>query len=124
MTKDKDERRLLLIERDLDRIDKTVRSNPPNAFFDDEDVQDAIIQRLYRIADSASELSSDIKARHPDIPWRKIADTRVVLAHIYPNLEAPVMWRTVQEDRPQLRQMVERELGRSEDRSRGDGRSR
>jgi uncharacterized protein with HEPN domain len=120
VTRDKDERRLLLIKRDLDRIDLTVRSRSPDAFFKDEDVQDAIIQRIYRIADSTSELSAVLQERHPEIPWRKIADTRIVLAHIYSDLELPVLWRTVQDDLPQLRTMVEGELDLHRERSRGD----
>jgi uncharacterized protein with HEPN domain len=130
VTKDKDERRLLLIQRDIDRIDKTVRSHASDAFFNDEDVQDAIIQRLYRIADSASELSQEIQDRHTDIPWGEIAGTRVVLAHGYARMALPLLWKAVEDDLPQLRAMVDHELRlqrdhrEREDRSDDDERSR
>lgn len=41
MTEDKDERRLLQIRSDAERIQSTIKAHGPDAFLEDADVQDA-----------------------------------------------------------------------------------
>jgi uncharacterized protein with HEPN domain len=48
--------------------------------------QDAVLSRMEILADAA-HLSSELKARHTDIPWRRITDFRNVLAHAYLHLQ-------------------------------------
>jgi len=39
---------------------------------------------------------------HPDIPWKSMRGMRNRIAHGYFDLQADVVWRTVQADLPQL----------------------
>jgi uncharacterized protein with HEPN domain len=34
-----------------------------------------------------------LKARHPEIPWTKVAGIGNVLRHSYENVAAPIMWK-------------------------------
>jgi uncharacterized protein with HEPN domain len=78
-----------------------------------EDVlrQDAVLRRLELLADAASHLSVGLKARHPDMSWRRISDFRNVLAHAYLYLQVDRVWRTIVRDLPMLKAVVEEELG-------------
>ena len=63
-----------------------------------------IVERGVEIVSEASRrLPDDLKARHPAIPWPKVAGIGNVLRHEYHSVSAPVMWKLVREDlRPLL----------------------
>ena len=81
------------------------------AFLEDVRTQDAVIRRLETLADAASELSDELKLRHPILPWRQINDFRNVLAHGYLDLQVSRIWRTIVVDLPALKAAVHDELG-------------
>jgi len=47
-------------------------------------------------------LPESLKARYPEIPWRKVASIGNVLRHDYGNVSAPLLWKVVKEDLPVL----------------------
>ena len=55
-----------------------------------------------------------VRERHPQLPWRRIAGLRDVLAHAYFGLEEDTIWQIVSESIPaladQLNKVVEAEL--------------
>jgi uncharacterized protein with HEPN domain len=55
-------------------------------------------------------LSKSPKVRHPEIPWPKLAGIGNVLRHDYPRISAPIMWKLVREDLPQLDRACRLEL--------------
>jgi uncharacterized protein with HEPN domain len=46
-----------------------------------------------------------IRDKYQDIPWREIAGMRDVLVYDYFNVDLNVLWKTVQEDIPELKSM-------------------
>lgn len=48
------------------------------------------------------KLHPHIADDHPEIPWMKIKSMRNLVAHDYFELEFEVVWKTVNEDLPQL----------------------
>lgn len=51
-----------------------------------------LVQRGIEIISEASRhLSSELKARHPEIPWQKVAGIGNVLRHGYETIAAPVL---------------------------------
>ena len=83
-------------------------------FWSDQRTQDAVLRRMETLADAASHLSDALRARHPTIPWRQIADFRNVLAHAYTEIRLDRVWQVIEGDLPQLRSVLDQELGRSE----------
>ncbi len=59
-----------------------------------------------------------LKARHPEIPWPKVAGIGNVLRRNYENIAAPVMWALVRDDLPILetirRLELETEMGQEQ----------
>ena len=49
------------------------------------------------ISEASRHLTADLKARHPEIPWPKVAGIGNVLRHGYENISAPVMWALVRD---------------------------
>jgi uncharacterized protein with HEPN domain len=70
-----------------------------------------LIERGIEIISEASRhLTDEMKARHPEIPWRKVAGIGNVLRHDYGHVAAPVIWKLVQDDLPLLEQVCRDEL--------------
>jgi uncharacterized protein with HEPN domain len=62
------------------------------------------------ISEASRRLPDDLKARHPDIPWPKVAGVGNVLRHDYEHVEHDVLWRVVHDDLPQLEKICREEL--------------
>jgi uncharacterized protein with HEPN domain len=64
------------------------------------------------ISEASRRLADEMKARHPEIPWTKVAGIGNVLRHEYEGISAPVMWKLVQDDLTPLEKVCREELGR------------
>jgi uncharacterized protein with HEPN domain len=74
-----------------------------------------LIERGVEIISEASRhLTDALKARHPEIPWPKVAGIGNVLRHDYGSIAAPVMWKLVQDDLPLLDRVCREELAREQ----------
>jgi uncharacterized protein with HEPN domain len=70
-----------------------------------------LVQRGIEIISEASRhLPPEMKARHPDIPWTKVAGIGNVLRHGYEEVAAPVLWKLVRDDLPHLERACRAEL--------------
>jgi uncharacterized protein with HEPN domain len=70
-----------------------------------------LIERgLEIISEASRRLPDDLKARHPEIPWKKVAGIGNVLRHDYERVAAPVLWKLVQADLPALEDACRTEL--------------
>ncbi|HEY3910775.1 MAG TPA: HepT-like ribonuclease domain-containing protein [Stellaceae bacterium] len=70
------------------------------------------------ISEASRRLGDKLKARHPEIPWPKIAGIGNVLRHDYERIAAPVMWKLVQDDLLPLEKVCREELAREQGRER------
>ena len=62
----------------------------------------AIIRLLEIIGEAATTMSAEMKASHPQIPWRIMAATRNRLIHAYFNVNLQIVLNTTQIDLPPL----------------------
>ena len=81
-------------------------------------IQDGVIRNLEVIGEATKNLSEELRASNPSIPWRQIAGMRDVLIHDYLKVNLSRVWRTVESDLPPLDAAVKRLLqqDRSEER--------
>lgn len=79
---------------------KRYTSDGETAFLQSELIQDAVIRRLEIIGEAVKNLSEELRARYPDIPWRAIAANRDRLIHGYFVVDPKRVWRTVVESLP------------------------
>jgi uncharacterized protein with HEPN domain len=71
-----------------------------------------LVERGIEIVSEASRhLGAELKARHPAIPWRKVAGIGNVLRHDYESIAAPVIWALVRDELPPLYETCRTELG-------------
>lgn len=72
-------------------------------FADDLRTVYAITRCLEIISEASRRLSSDLKERHPDIPWRKIAGSGNIYRHDYEDVVQRLVWERCASSFPTLR---------------------
>ena len=65
------------------------------------------------ISEASRHLPDELKARHPEIPWPKVAGIGNVLRHDYEHVAHDVLWHVVRDDLPLLEKVCREELARS-----------
>ena len=66
------------------------------------------------ISEASRHLSNELKARHPEIPWPKVAAIGNVLRHEYEHVAHDVLWHVVRDDLPPLERVCRAELARAQ----------
>lgn len=89
-TRDQDDLELIL--ELIDHIGRRLAATTPQTFAEDRDEIDLTAFRLAHIGEAAKRLSSELKDRHTNIPWRAMTDMRNVLAHDYGGLRPELIW--------------------------------
>lgn len=93
------------IERNLERFD-----NSYEAFKTDLLLQDACCMCIVQIGELVSQLSDEVRAQNPSVPWRIIKDTRNFYVHSYGSIDIPSVWETLINDIPELKHSCEKIL--------------
>ncbi len=97
------------IRRSIDQVER-YRSRR-SGFGADDMAEDAILRWLETLSDAAGRLSDDLRARHAEIPWRRVIGFRNVLAHGYLGIDPDRIDDVIERDLPPLRAVVDEELG-------------
>lgn len=79
-------------------------------FMSESHWRDATIRQLEIVGEAAKQLSLDLRARHPGVPWRRIAGLRDVLIHQYMGVDLDAVWEVAMHNAPILRAQIERIL--------------
>jgi uncharacterized protein with HEPN domain len=67
-------------------------------FKEDYDYQSSCAMYILQIGESANRLSTSLKDKHNDIPWRDIIGMRNIFAHDYENIDVEKIWETLWDD--------------------------
>jgi len=101
-----DRSRLLDMLEAIQRIER-YSGISQEAFVRDELVQTWMVYHLQAIGEAVTQLSEELRARYPDIPWRAIAATRHALVHAYFQVDLDEVLSTVQQDLPGLKTRIQ-----------------
>ena len=80
-------------------------------FLADDDAFDAGLRRLHTIAESTQRLSDELKDRHQEIPWARIAGFRNRIVHAYMDVDPDLIWSVIVDELPPLIRLATAELG-------------
>jgi uncharacterized protein with HEPN domain len=81
-----------------------------DGFFSDTKTQDAVIRNIEVIGEAAKNLSPELRAANPDVPWKQIAGMRDTLIHHYFGVKLDLVWQVVATDLPGFQARVEQLL--------------
>jgi uncharacterized protein with HEPN domain len=63
---------------------------------------DATLRNLELIGEAATHIPDEVRATHPEIPWRMIIATRNRLIHGYLGIDDDTLWSIIRDDVPEL----------------------
>ncbi len=66
----------------------------------------ASIRIIEVIGEATKYLPDTFREQYPDVPWRGMARMRDKLIHAYFGVDVEVVWRTMNEDLPPLRNLI------------------
>ena len=102
--------RLTDIIEAIERIHAVLGDMPLDVFETDWQRQWLVERGVEIVSEASRRLTDELKARHPEIPWQKVAGIGNVLRHDYESIAAPVMWKLAQADLPALEKVCREEL--------------
>jgi uncharacterized protein with HEPN domain len=108
--------RLTDIVEAIERVNGVLANVSLEAFENDWQRQWLVERGIEIISEASRHLPDDLKVRHPEIPWQKVAGIGNVLRHNYESIAAPVLWKLVQADLPNLEKACRSELTAEEGR--------
>lgn len=81
--------------------------NDKEIYLSDIQFQDACSSVIIHIGEFVGRLSDEFKLKYSGIPWSKIVGMRNIHAHNYESVIDEIIWETIQEDVPYLKQYLE-----------------
>ncbi|HEX2162685.1 MAG TPA: DUF86 domain-containing protein [Thermoanaerobaculia bacterium] len=90
------------------RIQTYVSGETRDSFLGTLMVQDAVLRNLEIVGEAAKRLPPEVRARAPEIDWRKVAGLRDVLIHDYAAVDLEIVWDVIENRLPQLERAAER----------------
>ena len=77
-----------------------------DAFFQNDLVRSAVLQKLIIIGEGAARLPKEFQERHTEIEWKDIVAFRNIAVHTYFAVDWSIVWVTATKDAPELRSKI------------------
>jgi len=93
----------------VERIQRYLGDVDRAGFLANEEKQDAVIRNFEIIGEAAANIGRqypEFVGQHPEFRWQDAYGMRNVLTHGYFKVDQEVVWKTTQEDLPQLKATV------------------
>ena len=74
-----------------------------DSFAENRLVQDGVIRQFEIIGEATKNLSAAFKEQHSSLPWKDLAGFRDKLIHQYFGVDLSLVWRSVEDDVPMLK---------------------
>lgn len=103
------------IQRAMEYIE---RLGSVSAFRQSQRDQDAVIRNIEIIGEAArqiQQLAPEFVTAHPELPWIEMRGMRNKMIHNYFDVDVNVVWKTVKDNLPQLKQQIEGLLNEQRD---------
>ncbi len=97
----------------IERIQSVVSGLSLEEFENSWENQWLVERGVLIVSEASRHLSAELKTRHPEIPWTKVAGVGSVLRHDYERIAPDVIWKLAMIDLPILDAACRDELARN-----------
>ncbi len=98
----------------LDAINRALAGKRPEDFTADMMLRLAVERLLEIICEASRRIPAEVRAREPQIPWRRMVDFGNRLRHAYHRIDTDLVWEIVSRDLPPLSAFVDAVLREEE----------
>lgn len=91
----------------IEEIKRLLDPNSRNVLNTDPAVRAAFERFLEILSEASRHVPEELRQKHPQIPWRQVADLGNVIRHIYHKIDLDVLWSTYENDLPELETVVD-----------------
>lgn len=86
---------------------KESQENKFDDFIGNDRLKRAVCRSLEIIGEASSKLHPDLKTKYPEVSWREMSDIRNKIIHHYFGVDYDIIWDTVKNNIPQLKEWIE-----------------
>ena len=90
----------------IEKIEKYTKKISKRKFFDDLQIQDAVVRRIGIIGEAVKNLPAFFRNKYSGIPWKEMAGTRDVIIHDYSGVDVDLIWEIIDKNIPQLKKKI------------------
>ncbi|MBI5221030.1 MAG: DUF86 domain-containing protein [Candidatus Liptonbacteria bacterium] len=99
---------LVDIKTALENVEQYTAGLPMADFIGDQKTVDAVVRNLEIMGEAAANLTEDEREKYPAVPWGKIIGMRNKVIHEYFGVDTEILWQTIKEDLPKLKEEIEK----------------
>lgn len=96
----------------IGKVEKYTHGMSIEEFSKDEKTIDAVIRNFEVIGEAARHIPKEIMTKYPSVPWEKMSSMRNKVLHEYFGVDLEILWKTIQEDLPELNKQIKDSLHR------------
>ena len=90
----------------IDDVEKYTEGTEAKDFLDDKKTITACAFTVSQIGEIVKEIEEDTMKKYSDIPWNSIKGMRNRIVHDYENVDLSVLWGTIKESLPELKEKL------------------
>lgn len=90
----------------IEKVERFTQGMDFAQFAADDKTVFAVVRSLEIIGEATKKVPKPIKNRYPAIPWQEMAGIRDKFIHEYFGVKLEVVWKTVQQDLPDLKPLI------------------
>ncbi len=87
-------------------IEKFIKDTTEEEFYKNKEKQYAVIRALEIIGEATKKLSKGLRLKYHEITWKEIAGMRDKLIHLYFGVKLDLVWVTIKERLPELKEQI------------------
>ncbi|MFH0975116.1 MAG: DUF86 domain-containing protein [Spirochaetota bacterium] len=96
------------IKEAIDKIQIYITNIDFESFKKDSKTYDSIIHNFFVIGEAAGKIPEEIHERYSEIDWRGMIGMRNIIAHGYFTIDPDIIWKTIQDDLPVLKEQIKK----------------
>lgn len=91
-------------------IDNFIGSMSFEEFKKDKKTVNAVVRSIEIIGEASKKIPNALRAKYKALPWKEMTGMRDKLIHAYFGVDIETLWKTVKDDIPPLKQLIQKML--------------